>query len=142
MGEISTWRLYLSHSPYLFWKAELYKALETKVVLSRSNTNLLKWMLMKTEPTVISDESLKKQPVNQPASHYWEISLIKLTFYVTVLVGFCWLLSCVITKEVVIGLLIGFILISRIMKFAFSVILTIVKWIVIAVILLLMICFL
>lgn len=97
---------------------------------------------MKTEPTVISDESLKKQPVNQPASHYREISLVKLTFYVTVLVGFCWLLSCVITKEVVIGLLIGFILISRIMKFAFSVILTIVKWIVIAVILLLMICFL
>ena len=120
-------------------KADLYKALETKVVLSRPNNNSLKRMLMKTEPTFISNESLKKQPVNQPASHY----LIKLTFYIAVLIGFCWLLSCIITKEVVIaiGLLIGFILISSIMRFAFSVILTIVKWIAIAAIILLLLCF-
>ena len=126
-----------------FLKADLYKALETKVVLSRPNTNFLKWMLMKTEPTFISNESLKKQPVNQPASHYRVISLIKLTFYITVLIGFCWLLSCIITKEVVIaiGLLFGFILISSIMRFAFSVILTIVKWIAIAAIILLLLCF-
>lgn len=98
---------------------------------------------MKTEPTFISNESLKKQPANQPASHYRVISLIKLTFYIAVLIGFCWLLSCIITKEVVIaiGLLIGFILISSIMRFAFSVILTIVKWIAIAAVILLLLCF-
>ena len=45
---------------------------------------------MKTEPTFISNESLKKQLVNQPASHYRVISLIKLTFYIAVLIGF-WL---------------------------------------------------
>ena len=98
---------------------------------------------MKTEPTFISNESLKKQPVKQSASHYRVISLIKLTFYIAVLIGFCWLLSCFITKEVVIaiGLLIGFILISSIMRIAFSVILTIVKWIAIAAITLLLVCF-
>jgi len=100
-------------------------------------------MLMKTEPTFISNEPLKKQPVNQPASHYRVISLIKLIFYIGVLIGFCWLLNCIITKEVVIaiGLLIGFILISSIMRFAFSVILTIVKWIAIAAVILLLLCF-
>lgn len=100
-------------------------------------------MLMKTEPTFISNESLKKQPVNQPASHYRVISLIKLIFYIGVLIGFCWLLNCIITKEVVIaiGLLIGFTLISSIMRFAFSVILTIVKWIAIAAIILFLVCF-
>lgn len=98
---------------------------------------------MKTEPTFISNESLKKQSVNQPDSHYRVISLIKLTFYIAVLIGFCWLLSCIITKEVVIaiGLLIGFIFISSIMRFAFSVILTIVKWIAIAAVILLLLCF-
>ena len=86
---------------------------------------------------------MKKQPVNQPASHYRVISLIKLIFYIGVLIGFCWLLNCIITKEVVIaiGLLIGFTLISSIMRFAFSVILTIVKWIAIATIILFLVCF-
>lgn len=98
---------------------------------------------MKTEPTFISNESLKKQPVNQPASHYRVISIIKLTFYIAVLTAICWFLSYIITKEVVIaiGLIIGFILISSIMRFAFSVIFTIIKWIMIAAILLMLICF-
>lgn len=98
---------------------------------------------MKTESTFISNESSKKQTVNQSVSHSRITSVIKLTVYITILTGFCCLLSRIITKEVVIaiGLLIGFILISSIMRFAFSVILTIIKWIVIAAILLLLICF-
>lgn len=100
-------------------------------------------MLMKTEPTFISNESLKKQTVNQPALRSRVASVIKLIVYITVLTGICWLLSCIITKEVVIaiGLIIGFILISSIMRFAFSLIFTIIKWIVIAAILLMLICF-
>jgi len=98
---------------------------------------------MKTEPTFISNESLKKQTVNQPALRSRVASVIKLIVCITVLTGICWLLSCIITKEVVIaiGLIIGFILISSIMRFAFSLIFTIIKWIVIAAILLMLICF-
>lgn len=98
---------------------------------------------MKTEPTFVSNESLKKQTVNQSASRSRVVSVIKLIVYIIVLAAICWLLSCIITKEVVIaiGLIIGFILISSIMRFAFSVILTIIKWVVIAAILLMLICF-
>lgn len=88
---------------------------------------------MNTDPVYIQNDQTRKRQVSSDKVRIPVTACIKLVAYLSIVAGFCWLLSQLITKEVVIaiGLILGFLIISILLKFALSVIFTVIKWIVV-----------
>lgn len=88
---------------------------------------------MNTDPVYIQNDQTRKRQVSSDKVRISVTAYIKLVACLSIVAGFCWLLSLLITKEVVIaiGLILGFLIISTLLKFALSVIFTVIKWIVV-----------
>lgn len=88
---------------------------------------------MNTDSVYIQNDKTRKQQTFPDKACRLITFCIKLAVCLAVVTGFCWLLSQLITKEVVIaiGLILGFLIVSTLLKFAFSVIFTVIKWIVV-----------
>lgn len=91
---------------------------------------------MNTEPVYIPTDPTRKRQIPSSGIRRLGISCIKLVAYLSIVAGICWLLSQLITKEVVIaiGLILGFLIVSTVLKFALSVIFTVIKWIIVAIV--------
>lgn len=88
---------------------------------------------MNTDSVYLQNDKTRKRQVFTAKARRPVTACIKLAACFSIVAGFCWLLSLLITKEVVIaiGLILGFLIISTLLKFALSVIFTVIKWIVV-----------
>lgn len=88
---------------------------------------------MNPTPTHIFNVTTVKRQTPNSKKHKAILSCISLAAYLLCVTGLCWISSMLITKETVIaiGLIIGFLVVSVVLKFALSLILTIAKWILI-----------
>ena len=90
---------------------------------------------MNTDPVYIPIDSTRKRQGTAAQARKVTITCIKLVAYLSMVAGVCYLLTLLITKEVVIaiGLILGFLIVSTVLKFALSVIFTVIKWIVVVI---------
>lgn len=95
---------------------------------------------MNTDPVYVQNDKTRKRQDFTDKARRSVTACIKLAACLSIATGFCWLPSLLITKEVVIviGLILGFLIVSTLLKFALSVIFTVIKWIVVAIILILL----
>lgn len=90
---------------------------------------------MNTENTYIPVNQTRERNIRPSKVRQTVVACIKLTAYLAIAASICLLLSKLITKElvIVIGLLLGFSIVSTVLKFALSIIFTIIKWIVVTI---------